>query len=79
MQNKHDIRNQHRNLHQVTYILSKNIFHQKFARTPPQPLFTQFRPVVSHRSNFDEKYFLIKYMLLDADSDADSEYHVYFA
>jgi hypothetical protein len=28
MQNKHDIRNQHQNLHQVTCVLSKNIFCQ---------------------------------------------------
>jgi hypothetical protein len=26
MQNKHDIQNQHQNLHQVTCVLSKNIF-----------------------------------------------------
>ncbi len=31
------------------------------------------------RSNFDEKYFLIKDILFDAVFDADSEYHVYFA
>jgi hypothetical protein len=36
MQNKHDIRNQHQKLHQMTYILSKNIFRQNSTRGGPQ-------------------------------------------
>ena len=28
MQNKHDIRNQHKKLHRIPYILAKYVFHQ---------------------------------------------------
>ena len=52
---------------------SKNKFSSKFDRTPPQLFFTEFYPVVPHGSNFDEKYFLIKYMLFEVVFDADSE------
>ena len=36
VQNKCVIRNQHRKLHRITYILSKNIFRQKPTRGGPQ-------------------------------------------
>ena len=51
----------------------KKYFSSKFDRTPPQVFVTEFYPVVPHRPNFDEKYFLIKYMLFDVVFDADSE------
>ena len=60
------------------YFIKKYV-SSKFDRTPPELFFTQFCPVVPHRSNFDEKYFLIKYMLFNAVFYADSEYHAYFA
>src|SRR3984957_9793078 len=59
VQNKCVIRNQHRKLHRITYILSKNIFLQNSTVLPLSCFFTEFYPVVPHRSNFDEKYFLI--------------------
>jgi hypothetical protein len=34
MQNEHDIRNQHKKLHRLTYILSKNIFRQNSTVLP---------------------------------------------
>jgi len=36
VQNKRDIRNQHEKPHRITYILSKNIFHQKSVWGAPQ-------------------------------------------
>ncbi len=54
------------------YLIEK-YFSTKFNRTPPQLFFTQFYPVVPHRSYFVEKYFSIRYMLFDVVFDADSE------
>jgi len=75
MQNKHDIQNQHEKLHRMTYISSKNIFRQNSDVLPLRSIF----PCGPPRSNFDEKYFLMKYMSFDVVFHADSEYRVYFA
>jgi hypothetical protein len=36
VQNKHDIRNQHKKLHRIAYILTKYFFHQNLTRGGPQ-------------------------------------------
>jgi hypothetical protein len=73
VQNKCVIRNQHWKLHRTTYILSKNIFRQNSTVLPPRCFLLNFNLWSPSRSNFVEKYFLIKHMLFDVVFNADSE------
>ena len=79
MQNKHDIQNQHKKLHPITYISNKYFFQQNSTCTPPQLFILKFHPVVPHGWIFAEKNIYLKYTLSDVVFCADSEYHVYFA
>jgi hypothetical protein len=79
MQNKHDIRNQHKKLHRTPYILAKYTFHQNWTCAPPQYWFFEFCPEVPYGSNFGGKYILLKYKVFGVVFYADSEYRVYFA
>jgi hypothetical protein len=79
MQNKYDIRNQHKKLHQKLYILAKYIFHQNPTCTLPQYWFFEFCPEVPYGPNFSGKYVLLKYKVFDVVFYADSEYRIYFA
>ncbi len=78
VRNKYDIRNQHKNLHRIAYILSKYFFHQNSTGTSPQTSFHENCSVVSYGSNFGEKNIYLKSKLFDAVFYADFEYHVYF-
>jgi hypothetical protein len=79
MQNKHDIRNQHKKLHRTPYILAKYTFHQNLTRRVPQDKIQKNNTEGEHRSNFGGKYILLKYKVFGVVFYADSEYRVYFA
>ena len=75
MQNKCEIRNQHKQLYRIPYILSK-IFSNEIR---PQGTTGQKGGEGEQGSNLVGKYFLIKYVLSDTTTYADSEFHIYFA
>jgi len=54
-QNGHDIRNQYKKLHRITYILSKTISPQNPTRTPPQVFFTESFGEVPYGLDFEGK------------------------